>query len=233
MTTEFKPKGMVFDFNGTLIDDTLIQREVWRRLFPVYMGREMAEGEYEARILGNTNNVILHSYFPGISPECEYEILMEKEAYYREVMREDPEKNLVFYPGVVETLDGLRERGVPFTIATASEITNVEFYFSDFGLTRWFSGPDDIVYDKGTFPGKPEPDIYRIAASRLGLTPAGCVVAEDTLAGITAAKRAGMARIFAINPILNRDIILNDPEIYRVLPDFRGFIERWDRNDFN
>lgn len=233
MNAEFRPKGMVFDFNGTLIDDTLLQREVWRRLFPVFMGREMAEGEYEARILGKTNNVILRSYFPDITPEREYEMLSRKEAFYRDVMREDPEKNIVFYPGVVETLDGLRERGVPFTIATASEITNVEFYFSDFGLNRWFSGPDDIVYDNGTFPGKPEPDIYRIAAKRLGATPADCVVAEDTLAGITAAKRAGMARIFAINPILNRDTILNDPEIYRVLPDFVGFIDRWDRNDFN
>lgn len=44
MEAEFRPKGMVFDFNGTLIDDTLIQREVWRRLFPVFMKREMAEG---------------------------------------------------------------------------------------------------------------------------------------------------------------------------------------------
>lgn len=66
----------------------------------------------------------------------------------------------------------------------------------------------------------------------MGLTPAECVVAEDTLAGITAAKAAGMGRIFAINPILNRAEILSDPEVYRVLPDFVGFIDRWDRNDF-
>lgn len=232
MEAEFRPKGMVFDFNGTLIDDTLIQREVWRRLFPVFMKREMADGEYEARILGNTNSVILQFYFPGITPEREYAMLTRKEALYREVMREDPARRIVFYPGVPETLDGLRERRIPFTIATASEITNVEFYFSDFGLGRWFAGPEEIVFDNGTFPGKPEPDIYRIAAKRLGLTPAECVVAEDTLAGITAAKAAGMGRIFAINPILNRAEILNDPEVYRVLPDFVGFIDRWDRNDF-
>lgn len=229
----FKPKGMVFDFNGTLIDDTLQQREAWIRLFPKHMGRSIQDGEYESRILGNTNTDILQSYFPGLDSEREFEILMEKEALYRDIMRENRDELIRFYPGVRETLDGLRERGVPFTIATASEITNVEFYFTDFGLSRWFSDPSEIVYDNGTFPGKPAPDIYRIATGRLGLTPADCVVAEDTLSGITAAKAAGMARIFAINPILNREKIMNDPLVYRVLPDFRGFIERWDRNDFN
>lgn len=99
MEAEFRPKGMVFDFNGTLIDDTLIQREVWRRLFPVFMKREMAEGEYEARILGNTNNVILQFYFPGITPEREYAMLTRKEALYREVMREDPARRIVFLSG--------------------------------------------------------------------------------------------------------------------------------------
>lgn len=232
MTQPFTPKGMIFDFNGTLVNDTIQQQDAWRRLFPIIIGRPMGETEFEDRILGNTNTDILQSYFPGLSAADEHVYLSQKEALYRDIMREDPAKNIVFYPGVEDTFNGLHERNIPFTIATASEITNVEFYFEAFDLYRWFDAIDDIVYDNGTFPGKPSPDIYHIAAAKLGLTAADCVVAEDTVPGITAAKAAGAGRIFAINPTLNRELIVNDPGVYRVLPDFTGFIDRWDRNDF-
>ncbi len=55
------------------------------------------------------------------------------------------------------------------------------------------------MYDDGTFPGKPAPDIYRIAAARLGRTPERCIVVEDSLSGIAAARAAGIGWIAAVS----------------------------------
>ncbi|MBF5066567.1 HAD family hydrolase, partial [Salmonella enterica subsp. enterica serovar Istanbul] len=76
---------------------------------------------------------------------------------------------------------------------------NVAFYFDIFDLARWFDW-DKIVYDDGSFPGKPQPDIFLKAADKLSLAPADCLVIEDAYSGLLAAKRAGIGTIIAIDP---------------------------------
>ena len=78
-----------------------------------------------------------------------------------------------------------------------SEWDNVEFYIKEFDLPRWFN-VDKIVYSNGKIPGKPAPDIFMIAADKIGLNPKDCVVIEDAIAGINSAKSAGIGKIIAI-----------------------------------
>jgi HAD superfamily hydrolase (TIGR01509 family) len=70
----------------------------------------------------------------------------------------------------------------------------VSFYIKNLGLDRWFS-EDNMVWDNGAFPGKPAPDIYRLAAAKLGLSPSECLVYEDGTSGILAANRAEATKI--------------------------------------
>ena len=78
-----------------------------------------------------------------------------------------------------------------------SEWDNVEFYIKEFNLAKWFD-LDKIVYSNGTIPGKPAPDIFLIAAKKIGLEPKDCLVIEDAIAGINSAKSAGIGKIIAI-----------------------------------
>lgn len=69
---------------------------------------------------------------------------------------------MMLAPGAPDFLDFLQERKVPFTIATASDKENVDFYFEHLGIGKWFDY-DRIVYNNGQIKGKPDPQIYRIA----------------------------------------------------------------------
>ena len=106
-------------------------------------------------------------------------------------------ENFKLAPGAIEFLDYLKENNIPRTIATMSEWDNVEFYIKEFDLPRWFD-VDKIVYSNGKIPGKPAPDIFMIAADKIGLNPKDCVVIEDAIAGINSAKSAGIGKIIAI-----------------------------------
>ena len=108
-----------------------------------------------------------------------------------------------------------------------SEWDNVEFYIKEFKLEKWFD-IDKIVYSDGTIPGKPAPDIFLIAANKLGLNPKDCVVVEDAIAGIEAAKSAGIGKIIAIAS-------LEPIEFYKKMTGLSGIINNFyefDRNLF-
>ena len=127
----------------------------------------------------------------------------QKESAYRELCLAQGGL-FALSPGAVDLLTFLTGFGIPHTIATASERTNLDFFVSHLGLSRWFRIPD-IVYDDGALAGKPAPDIYLRAAQNLGLEPAECIVVEDAHSGIHAARAAGMGHIIAIGPQSDHD----------------------------
>jgi len=101
-------------------------------------------------------------------------------------------------PGATEFLEFLLERNIPFTIATASGIENVDFYFEHLGLSRYFER-SKVIYNNGGFPGKPNPHIFQKAMTILGLKGTETLVFEDSLAGIVAAERAQAGEIIAVD----------------------------------
>ena len=126
----------------------------------------------------------------------------EKEVYYRELCLNSPEFHLA--SGLPAFLDRLLEEKIPFTIATASGKKNVRFFFEHLELERWFD-PEQVVYNDGTLPGKPEPDLYLKAAGRLAISPEDCIIFEDSLSGIEAAGRAGSRRIIGISSMKSEE----------------------------
>ncbi|MBQ9080076.1 MAG: HAD family phosphatase [Clostridia bacterium] len=190
-------KGVIFDFNGTMIFDTDIHRAVWHKFMPSLTGKPITDEEINKYIIGRGNTHIFTSYIPGISNELIEKYTYEKEAAYRDECRCDPVR-FKLVRGLVEFLDCLKDKGIPMTIATGSEINNITFYFEQFGLERWFDF-DKVVYDDCTFPGKPDPEVYIRAAAKLGLTPADCIIFEDSYSGVKAARAAGAALVLAVS----------------------------------
>lgn len=118
-----------------------------------------------------------------------------EETIYRALCRQSPDYKLA--DGLVEFLDFLAAHKIPRTIATASCGSNVRFFFDTLGLDRWFD-LDKVIYNDGTLPGKPAPDLYLKAAQRLGVAPETCVIFEDSGAGIESAQRAGAKKVVGI-----------------------------------
>ena len=160
--------GIIFDFNGTLFFDSDKQEESWEIISMRLRGRAFGKQEMQRRMHGRSGKSIFEYLLERDVPDDEVLRLMaEKEEIYRELCLKDRER-FHLAPGAVELLDWIKERRIPRTIATASEIVNVTFFIRSFGLERWFD-PEKIVYDDGTLPGKPNPDIYLKAARSVSL----------------------------------------------------------------
>lgn len=216
-------KGIIFDFNGTLYWDSQLHYDAWREFSKIIRGYEFTDLEMRDKMFGHTNEDIIE-YAIGKKPSKEMveKYGKEKEALYRKRCLLDMDK-FKLAPGAVEFLDYLKENNIPRTIATMSEWDNVEFYIKEFKLEKWFD-LDKIVYSDGTIPGKPAPDIFLIAAEKIGLKPSECLVVEDAIAGINSAKSAGIGKIIAIAS-------LEPVEFYQKMEGLEGIIMNFNEFD--
>ena len=212
-------KGIIFDFNGTLFWDSQLHLDAWREYSGQLRGTPFTDDEMFKYMFGRTNEDIIE-YAIGKKPDKALveKYAREKEAEYRTMCLEHPDE-MKLAPHAVEFLDILKENNIPMTIATMSEWCNVEFYIKEFKLAKWFD-LDKIVYSNGKIPGKPAPDIYLIAAKNLGLEPKDCVVIEDALSGIEAAKKAGAGKIIAIASREPVEFYKNIKGVSQIITDF-------------
>lgn len=220
-------KGIIFDFNGTLYWDSALHYQAWREFSKILRGYEFTDEEMRDKMFGHTNEDIIE-YAIGRKPDKQMveKYAKEKESLYRKRCLLDPE-NFKLAPGAIEFLDYLKEKSIPRTIATMSEWDNVEFYIKEFHLENWFD-LDKIVYSDGKIPGKPAPDIFEIAAEKIGINPSDCVVVEDAIAGIESARKAGIGKIIAIASMEPVEFYQKIPAVEKIIKSFDEF----DRNIF-
>ena len=187
-------KGIIFDFNGTLFWDTAFH-DLAFDIFLEKHGVQLSDDEKRVKIHGQTNPDIMRGIFGDQITEKEIlDFSQDKEAIYRQLCIND----LKFASGAEDLFDFLHDKGIPFTIATSAGIENVSFYFENMNLNRWFR-LDKIVYNNGTFDGKPNPDVFLAAALKLNLPPQETVIFEDSIPGIEAAESAGAGKIYIVN----------------------------------
>ena len=187
-------KGAIFDFNGTLFWDTAFHDLA----FDIFLEKhniQLTGEEKRIKIHGQTNPDIMRSIFGVQLTEKEInDYSQDKELIYRQLCIND----LKFAPSDEDLFDFLKANNIPFTIASSSGIENISFYFANMGLDRWFS-LDKVVYNNGTFRGKPYPDGFLAAAKKLQVRPEECAIFEDSVAGIEAAENAGAGKIYIVN----------------------------------
>ena len=217
-------KGIIFDFNGTLFWDSAKHKEAWIEYSRRLRGTPFSDEEMLKYMFGRTNEeIIQYAIGKKPTPQMVQELASEKEAVYRQMCIDDP-AHFHLADGVIEFLDFLKENDIPRTIATMSEKDNVDFYIEKFDLPKWFD-VDKIVYSDGKIKGKPAPDIYEIAAAKLGLQPQDCIVVEDAIAGINAAKSAGIGKIIAIASMEPVEFYENIDGVDKIIKNF-GEIDR-------
>ncbi len=216
-------KGIIFDFNGTLFFDSHMHYEAWRIFSKKLRGYEFTDKEMREKMFGRTNaDIIEYAIRKKPTSEMVEKLAKEKEGWYRQMCLDNPE-TFILAPGAEKFLDYLKENNIPMTIATMSEWDNVEFYIKEFNLARWFD-LEKIVYSNGKIPGKPAPDIYKIAANNIGLNPKDCIVVEDAISGINSANAAGIGKIIAIASV-------ESDELYKSIPCINQIIHNFDEID--
>lgn len=185
--------AVLLDFNGTMFFDSSLHQEAWSRIY-----RELypqgTEAPDSSLFCGPRNDEILKNMAPWLDAEQRELYSERKEELYRLACLANPEiTHLV--NGTHAFLQLLREKGIPFGLASASIKANIDFFFDTFGLGQWFRR-EDVVYDDGTYPNKGA--MHLEAARRLGVSLADCLVIEDSLSSIRQARENGAGCIVAV-----------------------------------
>ncbi len=171
--------------NGVIIDDMPFHKPAWQE-FARTLGRQIEDAEFNTVLNGRTNRETLEYLLQRPISEGESKQLeFEKEEIYR--ARYLPYRALL--PGLKEFLEELSSNNVPCAVATSAPTENVDFILDGLDIRAYFSS---VVDASQITRGKPDPEIYLKAAARLEILPEECVVFEDSLHGISAARSAGM-----------------------------------------
>jgi beta-phosphoglucomutase family hydrolase len=197
--------AFIFDMDGVIVDSTAAHVEAWRRYLEPH-GVRIAD--IADRMLGKHNDELVRDFFAGrdLTAEEIFEHGARKEALYREMLKPVFEHAVV--PGVVSFVR--RYGDIPMAIASNAEPANVNFILENAGLRDSFRA---VVNGHDVERPKPFPDIFLRAAELLGVEPLRCIVFEDSLTGVAAARAAGM-RVVGVRTTLpafdNVDVAIGD-----------------------
>lgn len=213
-------KAVLFDFNGTLFQDSPLHERAWLTYAKEEAGKLLTPEEFQKNVHGRNNRLILEYLFERdftLAEAIEYG--ERKEEIYRQMVRDMPEMAHLT-PGAGAFLDRLKMRNIPRNIASASGKGNMDFYFELFDLERWFDY-EKIVYDNGKRKSKPDPEYYLQAAQNIAVAPNEAVIFEDSPSGLLAGKRAGASKLFAIITDNNEQELLKLQVADEVVADYQ------------
>ena len=175
--------AVLFDMDGVIIDNTPLHQSVWREFAKLH-GLNPSEDDIRATNGRRAVDVVL-SLFGSIDQAQVVELAAARGALYRQYLKS---ADIQPVSGVKSFLEKLGALGVPRVLATSARPDNVNLVLSRLELLSYF---EDIVSASDVCNGKPHPEVYLTAARRASVNPKDCLVIEDSLPGIQAAKAAG------------------------------------------
>ena len=181
-------KAVLWDMDGTLVNSEELHWISWRNT----MAKEgiVITREQFLSTFGQRNDSIIPPWLGSTATGERIErIAQAKEEFYRHLVRR---VGIVPEPGVATWLDRLQKHGWRQAIASAAPRANIDAVLEALSVTHVFQG---IVSAEDVHRGKPDPEVYVLAASRVGVPTERCIVVEDASAGIEGARRAGMRSV--------------------------------------
>lgn len=184
MASEKSPIGVIFDMDGVLVDSGDAHFESWR-LVALELGKgEVTRGQFE-RLFGRRSTEIIAEWFNITNAGEAARIDQRKEEIYREILS----GGVPVMPGARELVAALHGGGMRIGIGSSGPPENIALVVEAMGLRPMLSA---IVTGMDVQRGKPDPQVFLLAADRMGTGPNRTVVVEDAPSGVEAAHRAGM-----------------------------------------
>ncbi len=178
------PIAVIWDMDGTLVDTAELHFDAWVKL-AAELGKPFSREDFAATF-GRRNPEIIDYLFHDVHSPAEIAELGErKERYYRA----EAARGVALLPGARQLLTAIAERGIPQAIGSSAPRDNLELILDLTESRPYFQG---IVSMEDTSRGKPDPEVFLVAAKKLKAEPNRCIVFEDAVAGVQAAKAGGM-----------------------------------------
>ena len=184
-----KPEAVIFDMDGVLVDSEPIHIEIEKKLFEK-LGIIVEEAVHHS-YMGASNEYMYADIKSGFDLQQTVEQLVEMD----ESFRCEYFKQLAIIPlneGVINLLQEIKSAGLKLAVATSSSPAIADIILKKCKIASFF---DVVITTKEAGKSKPAPEVYLHTARILGVEPANCIVFEDSLNGLLAAKSAGMVCI--------------------------------------
>ncbi len=181
-------QAVIFDMDGLMVDSEPLARRAWAEVLAAY-GQVLTDDVYH-RMIGRRTvesaQILLDAY--PLPTYTAASLAAHKTAVFAGIRAQ----GVPMMPGLLELVTAVTQRQIPWAVATSSVREHAEIILGQLGLTAAcgaIAAGDEVTH------GKPAPDIYRLAAQRLGIEPARCLALEDSQPGCYAAVAAGMKTI--------------------------------------
>ena len=181
------PDAVIFDMDGVLVDTADAHYASWQSLAAQF-GMTISREEFLTTFGRPSREIIRMRLGPSLSDDEVRRLDFQKEARFRELAPE----HVTLIPHAVELVDSLGEVGIPLAVGSSAPTENVDLILDQFNLRDRFAA---VVTGDHVSNGKPDPEVFRLAAERMGVECGRCVVIEDAPAGIQAARAAGMIAV--------------------------------------
>jgi len=204
-----KNKAVIWDMDGVIADTAPYHFKAWQEVFHK-RGVSFTKDDFR-RNFGQRNDTIIRNTLGEDILLSEIDVIAtEKEESFRQRVK----NSIKPLPGAIELMKSLKEHGFPLALASSAPIENIKLVTRGLGIENLFQA---IVSGREVREGKPSPQGFLLAAEKLGVKPQNCVVIEDAIAGVRAAKRGGMhcLAVTSTNPkasLTEADLIVTNLE---------------------
>ena len=206
-------EAVIFDMDGVLIDSGVHHRAAWQALL-AELGETPAHPEYWRLTIGRPSEEAMPLLLGRRVPDHEARRLARRK---RDLYTDFSRGGVVAVAGVRDFVATLARLGIPRAVGTSASRFDLDRLLVTVGLRRHF---DVIVTADDVTQGKPDPEVYQLAAARLRVPPETCIVFEDSLVGVEAARRAGMRAIGVTTA--HSEAELREAGAERTIGDFEG-----------
>ena len=207
--SENRLEAVLWDMDGVIADTADYHYSAWRDVFKE-RGVEFSKKDFMRHFGQRHDTIIKFALGDKLSPEEIDALTGKKQHLYRQRVSQ----NIIPLPGAIELIKLLNEHGIKTAIASSAVPKNIDVILHGLDIENSFQA---IAFGTEVAEGKPSPQIFQLAATKLRVKPANCVVIEDAIAGVAAAKSAGMKCVAVTNShpgtsLKNADLIVDTLE---------------------
>jgi beta-phosphoglucomutase len=189
--SEDKLEAVIWDMDGVITDTAAYHYQAWKEEF-AKKGIDYTREDF-LRHFGQRNDIIIKDALGNdVSPDELAAINAAKQANFLHRVA----GHIRPLPGAISLIQSLKEHGIKQAIASSAPKGNIEIITRALGIEDYFQA---IVFGTEVPEGKPSPQIFLLAAQKLEVKPADCIVLEDAMAGVAGAKNAGMKCVAVTN----------------------------------